>query len=161
MLLTSVFLGESLTTVGVVPILGVNFLSMLGEAIGSFLGEIFIFLGEAVVLLLCSSSLFFIMASLELVLTGAGLFRGDGLIMSSVTLLLRLVLAGLLVLPAAESELLFLRNVDGAGLSSLSLRALKNKQAKNKNTDKVKHLSRYFVFLFHHLLCLRFLIKHG
>lgn len=130
MLLTSVFLGEILTTVGVVPVLGVNFLSMLGEAIGSFLGEIFIFLGEAVVLLLCSSSLFFIMASLELVLTGAGLFRGDGLIMSSVKLLLRLVLAGLLVLAAAESELLFLGNVLRAGLSSLSLRALKNKQAK-------------------------------
>lgn len=130
MLLTSVFLGETLTAVGVVAVLGVNFLSMLGEAIGSFLGEIFIFAGEAVVLLLCSSSLFFIMASLELVLTGAGLFRGDGLIMSSVTLLLRLVLAGLLVLPAAESELLFLGNVVGAGLSSLSLRALKNKQAK-------------------------------
>lgn len=130
MLLTSVFLGETLTTVGVVPVLGVNFLSMLGEAIGSFLGEIFIFLGEAVVLLLLSSSLFFIMASLELVLTGAGLFRGDGLIMSSVTLLLRLVLAGLLVLPAAESELLFLGNVVGAGFSSLSLRALKNKQEK-------------------------------
>lgn len=130
-LLTSVFLGETLTTVGVVPVLGVNFLSMLGEAIGSFLGENFIFVGEAVVcLLLCSSSLFFIMASLELVLTGAGLFRGDGLIMSSVTLLLRLVLAGLLVLPAAESERLFLGNVVGSALSSLSLRALKNKQAK-------------------------------
>lgn len=131
MLLTSVFWGETLTTAGVVPVLGVNFLSMLGEAIGSFLGESFIFLGEAVVLLLCSSSLFFIMASLELVLTGAGLFRGDGLIMSSVTLLLRLVLAGLLVLPAAESEQLFLGNVVGAGLSSLPLRALKNKQAKS------------------------------
>lgn len=130
MLLTPVFWGETLTTVGVVPVFGVNFLSMLGEAIGSFLGEIFIFMGEAVVLLLCSSSLFFIMASLELVLAGAGLFRGDGLIMSSVTLLLRLVLAGLLVLPAAVSVLLFLGNVVGAGLSSLSLRALKKKQAK-------------------------------
>lgn len=59
-----------------------SFLSEIGEAIGSFLGEGFIFAGEMVIWLRggssLASSLFFIMASLELVLTGAGLFFGDG-----------------------------------------------------------------------------------
>lgn len=127
MLLTSGFLGEIVTAVGVVPVLGVNFLSELVEASGSFLGEIFIFVGEYDVLLFSpsslSSSFFFIMASLELVLTGTGFFLGDGLITSSDMLPLRLVFDGLLVLPAAESELLFLGSVVEAGLSSEPLRA--------------------------------------
>lgn len=115
MLLTSGFLGEIVTAVGVVPVLGVNFLSELVEESGSFLGEIFIFVGEYDVLLFSpsslSSSFFFIMASLELVLTGTGFFLGDGLITSSDMLSLRLVFDGLLVLPATESELLFLGSV--------------------------------------------------
>lgn len=75
---------------GVVPVLGVNFMSEIDEVTGSFLGEILILVGVSGVLLFCpsflSSSLFFIMASLELVLTGAWLFLGDGLITSSNTL---------------------------------------------------------------------------
>lgn len=109
------------TALGVVPVFGVNFLSMAGDVIGSFFGEILFFVGDAA-LLLSSSSFLFIKASLELALAGAGagLFLGDGLITSSVTLLLRLVLAGLLVLATAgESEELFLEE----DLSSLPLRA--------------------------------------
>lgn len=122
-MLTCGFLGETFTARGVVPVLGVNFLSMAGEVIGSFLGEIFLFVGDAA-LLFSSSSLLFIKASLELVLPGAGLLLGDGLITSSVMLLLRLVLAGLLVLAAAgESEELFLEDVAGDDFSSLLLRA--------------------------------------
>lgn len=109
---------------GVVPALGVNFLSELDEARGSFLGENFIFVGEIGVLLFgplsFSSSFFFIMASLELALAEAGFFLGDGLITSSDMLPLRLVFDGLLVLPAAESVLLF---VGKAGFSSEPLRA--------------------------------------
>lgn len=105
---------------GVVPVLGVNFLSELDEARGSFLGENFIFAGEIGVLLFgplsLSSSFFFIMASLEL----AGFFLGDGLITSSDMLPLRLVFDGPLVLPAAESVLLF---VGKAAFSSEPLRA--------------------------------------
>lgn len=121
--------------VGVVPVLGVNFLSELDEASGSFFGEIFIFVGEIGVLLFIppslSSSLFFIMATLELALTGTGFFLGVGLITSSDKLPLRLVFDGLLVLPAAESVLLFLRNVVGAGFSSEPLRALRRTHTQN------------------------------
>lgn len=110
MLLTSGFLGEILTAVGTVPILGVNFLSELDEASGSFLGEIFtgalVFSPPSL-----SSSFFFITASLELVLTGTGFFLGDGLMASSE------------MLPAAESELPFFGNVARAGFSSEPLRA--------------------------------------
>lgn len=77
MFFTSGFLGEILTAVGVTPVLGVT---------GSFLGDIIIFVGEIVLLFSCSSlssSLFFIMASLELVLVGTGFFFGDGPITSS------------------------------------------------------------------------------
>lgn len=120
---------------GVVPVLGVNFLSELDEASGSFLGEIFIFVGETGVLLFSppslSSSLFFIMASLELALARTGFFLGDGLIMSSDTLPLRSVFDGLLVLPAAESVLLFLGNVAEAGFSSEPLRAWKRTRTQN------------------------------
>lgn len=122
MLLTSGFLGEMFTALGVVAVLGVYFFSIAGEEIGSFLGEIFVFVGDAA-LLLSSSSLFFIKASLELVLTGAGLLLGDGLIASSVKLLFRLVLAGLLVLAAFESEEVFFEDVAWDDLSSLLLRA--------------------------------------
>lgn len=56
-------------------------MSELDEVIVSFLGESFIFLGEMVILLTgessLTSSLFFIIASLELDLTGAGLFFAD------------------------------------------------------------------------------------
>ncbi len=110
-MLTSGFLGEVFTAVGVVPVLGVNFFSELDEGRGSFLGEIFIFEGEFEVSLFVrpslSSSFFFIMASLELVLTGTGLFLGDGLMTSSDLLPLCLVFDGLLLLPAAESVMLF------------------------------------------------------
>lgn len=129
-LLTSGFLGENLT---VVPVLGVNFFSELGEAMGSFLGEIFIFVGEISVLLFgpssLSSSFFFIMASLELALTEAGFFLGDGLITSSDMLPLRSVFDELLVLPAAESVLLFWGNA--AGFSSEPLRAWTRTHAQN------------------------------
>lgn len=122
-LLTCGFLGETLAALGVAPVLGVNFLSMAGELTGSFLGEILAFVGDAA-LLFSSSSLLFIKASLELVLAGAGLLLGDGLITSSVTLLLRLVLAGLLVLAAsAGSEGLFIEEAACDDLSSLLLRA--------------------------------------
>lgn len=111
------------TVLGVVPAFGVNFLSKAGEVIVSFLGEIFVFVGDAA-LLFCSSSLLIIKASLELALVGAGLLLGDGLITSSEMLLLRLVLAGLLVLAAAdESKELFLEDVAMDDLSSLLLRA--------------------------------------
>lgn len=123
LLLTSGFLGEMFAALGVVPVFGVNFLSIAGELIDSFLGEIFVFVGDAA-LLFSSSSLLFIKASLELALAGAGLFLGDGLITSSAMLLLRLVLAGLLVLAAAgESKELFLEDVAEDDLSSLLLRA--------------------------------------
>lgn len=122
-LVTCGFLGETFTALGVVPVLGVNFLSMAGGVTGSFLGEIFGFEGDAA-LLFSSSSLLFIKASLELVLAGAGPLLGDGLITSSVMLLLRLVLAGLLVLAAsAGSEELFFEDVACDDLSSLLLRA--------------------------------------
>lgn len=127
MWLTSGFLGEIVAAVGVVPVLGVNFLSEIDEACASFLGEIFVFVGEKDTLLFSpsplSSSLFFIMANLELVLTGALFFLGDGLITSSDTPLFRLVFDGLLVLLAAESEPLFLGSEVGGGLSSELLRA--------------------------------------
>lgn len=107
---------------GVVPVLGVNFMSELDEERGSFLGENFIFVGEIGVLLFgpssLSSSFFFIMASLELAL--GAFFLGDGLITSSDMLPLRLVFDRPLVLPAAESVLLF---VGKAGFSSEPLRA--------------------------------------
>lgn len=116
--LTSFFLGEVFSAVGV------NVMSELDEVTGSFLGEIFTFLGEGDVLLFgpspLSSSFFFIVASLELALTGAGFFLGDGLITSSDVL--RLILDGLPVLPAAESVWLFLGNVVGS-FSSEPLRA--------------------------------------
>lgn len=77
---TSGFLGEMLTVCDVASLL--TFLFWFDEVVtSSFFGEIFIFVGKLVVLLCCgsslSSSLFFIKASLELVLTGAGLFLGD------------------------------------------------------------------------------------
>lgn len=108
------------TALGVVAVFGVNFLSIAGEVTDSFLGEIFVFVGDAA-LLFRSSSLLFIKASLELALAGAGLFLGDGLITSSEMLLLRLVLAGLLVLATAGE--LFLDDVTEDDLSSLLLRA--------------------------------------
>lgn len=81
---TSGFLGEMLTVCDVASLL--TFLLWFEEpAISSFFGEIVIFAGKLVVLLCCgsslSSSLFFIRASLELVLTGAGLFLGDAAIL--------------------------------------------------------------------------------
>lgn len=76
---TSGFLGEILTGFDVASRL--TFFSWFSEVMGSVLGEIFICVGKLVILLCCSSSLssslFFIEASLELVLTGAGLFLGD------------------------------------------------------------------------------------
>lgn len=76
---TSGFLGEMLTVCDVASLL--TFLFWFDEVISSFFGEIFIFVGKLVVVLCCGSSLslslFFIKASLELVLTGAGLFLGD------------------------------------------------------------------------------------
>lgn len=108
-------------------------MSELDDVRGSFLGEIFTFLGEGDVLLFgpssLSSSFFFIMASLELALTVAGFFLGDGLITSSVVL--RLILDGLLVLPAAESLRLFLGNALGICFSSDPLRAWKRRLYKN------------------------------
>ena len=108
--LTSGFLGDVLSAVGVVPVLAVNFMYELDEAMGSFLGEVLILEGEMRVLLvdavLFSSSLFFIMASLELALTGERFFLGVGLITSSDLI----VVGGLLGLPAAESVQLFLGN---------------------------------------------------
>lgn len=127
MWLTSGFLGEIVAAVGVVPVLGVNFLSEINEDCGSFLGEFFVFVGEKDALLFSpssfSSSLFFIMASLELVLTGTLFFLGDRLITPSDTPLFRLVFDGLLVLLAAESESLFLGSEVGDGFSSELLRA--------------------------------------
>lgn len=106
-----------------VPVLGVNFLSIAGEVTDSFLGVIFVLVGDAT-LLFSSSSLLFIRASLELALVGAGLFLGDGLITSSGMLLRRLVLAGLLVLVAADESMgLFLEDAAEDDLSSLLVRA--------------------------------------
>lgn len=109
---------------------GVNVMLELDGVTGSFLGEIFTFLGEGDALLFgpssLSSSFFFIMASLELALAVAGFFLGDGLITSSDALLL--ILDGLLVLPAAGSVWLFLGNVVGIRFSSEPLRAWKRGQ---------------------------------
>lgn len=111
-------MGDVLTEVGVAPILGVNFLSELGEEGGSFLGEIFNFVGETGVLIFCpscfSSSRFFINASLVLALSGTVFFWGEGLITSSNMLLLGLVF---------ESELLFLGDDEGIGFSLEPVRA--------------------------------------
>lgn len=129
--LTSGFLGEVLSAVGVVPALGVNVFSEIDEARGSFLGEMFILVG---VLLFApssfSSSFFFIMASLELVFTGAAVFLGDGLTTSSDTL--RLVFDAPLKLPAAASVLLFLGVVVKPCFSSEPLRAWMGRQTKCK-----------------------------
>lgn len=85
-----------------------TFLSEIDEVIGSFLGESFIFLGEMVILLpddsSLTSSLFFIIASLELVLTGAGLFFGDGPLTFWVVLIRWPFFARLPPFSTAESE---------------------------------------------------------
>lgn len=105
---TSRFLGENLTEADSVSALWVTFLSEIDEVIGSFLGESFIFLGEMVILLpgdsSLTSSLFFIIASLELVLTGAGLFFGDGPLTFWVVLIRWPFFAGLPPFSTAESE---------------------------------------------------------
>lgn len=115
------FLGDVLTAVGEDPVLGVNF---MGEARGSFLGEIFVG-GMWFLLFGCiafSSSFFFIMASLELALAGEGFFFfGDGLMMSSD--LMWLLCDGLLLLPAAEFVLLSVGTAAGVCFSSKPFRA--------------------------------------
>lgn len=120
-------MGEVLSAVGV------NVLFEIAEVWGSFLGEIFSFFGEAPVLFFEPSSLssffFFIMASLELALTGAVFFLGDGLITSSD--MFRWILDGLLVLPAVESVWLFLGNAVGGCFSSEPLRAWRRAQKIN------------------------------
>lgn len=96
-LLTSSFIGDVLTAMGVVPVLAMNFLP--DEGSGSFLGEILTFVGVADLLPFepasCSSFFFFMVASLELTLTGAASFLGVGPIASSDALPLRLVFEGL------------------------------------------------------------------
>lgn len=99
-----------------------NFTSETGDVSGSFLGEALFFVG---VLFLgpssFTSSFFFIIASLELVLMGLFL-GGDGLILTSDRL--PLVFEGLLVLPTpAAAVLLFSGVVLGPGLSTETLRA--------------------------------------
>lgn len=112
---------------GEVSVLGVNCMSELDDARGSFLGEIFTFAGEYGVFFFSSSSLsssfFFIMASLELILTGSEFFFGVGLTASSDTFPLRVNFDGLLVLLAAGFELIFLGDAVGAVFSSEPLRA--------------------------------------
>lgn len=131
MWLTSGFLGEVLSAVGVVPVLGVNVFSEMDEAWGSFLGEIFILVG---VLLFTpsflSSSFFFIMASLELAFTGAVVFLGDGLTTSSDTLVFEL-LPG-----AAASVAFFLGLVVKICFSSEPLRAWMVGKTKEMRLEK-------------------------
>lgn len=123
-MVTSGLLGEILTEVGVASVLFLTFLSRTG----SVLGEILILVGEIVILLRggssFSSSLFFIMASLELVLPGPGLFLGDGPLVP--------FFDGLLLLPTAESEPLGLGAA--AACSSEPLRAWRRRDGTRSNT---------------------------
>lgn len=100
-----------------VPALGVHFFSEINDGADSFLGVIFSFVGEIVIFFFdisfCSSFLF-IMASLELVLTG--LFLGDGLMISSDLLPLCWGFNGLHLLLGAESVVLLVLMVSSEPL---------------------------------------------